>query len=242
MRPLSAPSQAFSLSVSVLLPLLAGCAVTLQTTPPNNASGIANPVTVSVTTNTTIANSAGTGAAASIPASLDAGTASASSVTLVCNSAGNTCTAAQTLPTGAHTLSVTAVLSQPAFYSIPTGTPTQTCSMPGGFFGTVNECAKMTATSTFLVNCSKGTISVTTQFPINVAHGQTVQLTASGGCPPYSWAVSGSLPPGISISPTGLVSGTYSGTCPAEWTFDSSVKVTDAAGGSGSSPLSFNVC
>jgi hypothetical protein len=234
---LSGLSKPVNLSVSLLLPLLAGCAVTFQATPANNASGIANPATVSVATNTTIANSAGTGAAASIPATIDG-----AAVTLNCNSAGSACTAAQTLSTGAHTLSVTAVVSQPAFYSIPTGTPTQGCSMPGGYFGTINECAKMTATSTFLVNCSKGPITVTNQFPLNVSNGQSVQLTASGGCPPYTWVVSGSLPPGISVSLSGLVSGTYTGGCPNEWTFDSTLQVSDPAGDSGSHSLSFYVC
>ena len=60
-------------------------------------------------------------------------------------------------------------------------------------------------------------------------YGQT--LTASGGKPPYTWTlVSGALPPGLSFSPTGAISGTIArGTAPGNYFF--TVEVADASGG-----------
>jgi hypothetical protein len=55
------------------------------------------------------------------------------------------------------------------------------------------------------------------------------QLTATGGVPPYGWTlVSGSLPPGLSMSASGLISGTP--TTAGNYGF--TVRVTDAAGAS----------
>jgi putative Ig domain-containing protein len=54
-----------------------------------------------------------------------------------------------------------------------------------------------------------------------------VTLTAAGGAPPYTWAVAGGkLPPGLSLSPAGVITGknTTSGKFPFQ------VKVTDSAG------------
>jgi len=56
--------------------------------------------------------------------------------------------------------------------------------------------------------------------------GYSQQLLASGGAPSYSWSVtSGSLPGGLSMVPSGLISGTPTTT----GTFTFSVQVTDAA-------------
>lgn len=41
---------------------------------------------------------------------------------------------------------------------------------------------------------------------VGVPYSRT--LTASGGTPPYSWNVDGTLPPGLSLSPNGVLSGT----------------------------------
>jgi hypothetical protein len=52
------------------------------------------------------------------------------------------------------------------------------------------------------------------------------QLTAAGGYGTYTWALSsGSLPPGFSLSTTGLITGYYTGQNPGTWHF--TVKVTD---------------
>jgi hypothetical protein len=52
-------------------------------------------------------------------------------------------------------------------------------------------------------------------------------LSASGGVPPYSWSYSGSLPPGLSLSSTGVLSGTP---LAAPGIYTVAVTVTDAVG------------
>jgi hypothetical protein len=55
----------------------------------------------------------------------------------------------------------------------------------------------------------------------------SVQLTAFGGTQPYTWAVTqGSLPPGLTLSTTGVLSGTP--TSPG--TFNFNITVTDSGG------------
>ncbi|HKP13876.1 MAG TPA: Ig domain-containing protein, partial [Blastocatellia bacterium] len=65
------------------------------------------------------------------------------------------------------------------------------------------------------------------------------QLSATGGTPPYTWAVtSGALPPGVSLSAaTGLLSGTP--TLSGSYTF--MVTVRDALGGKASRTLTANI-
>lgn len=59
---------------------------------------------------------------------------------------------------------------------------------------------------------------------IGIAYAAT--LTGSGGQEPYTWSVDGALPPGLSLSPSGLLSGTP--TLAGSWSF--SVRVIDGAG------------
>ena len=59
---------------------------------------------------------------------------------------------------------------------------------------------------------------------VNTAY--TTTLSATGGTPPYSWSLaSGSLPTGLALSSSGVISGTPS----ASGTYSFSVKVTDSA-------------
>ena len=63
-------------------------------------------------------------------------------------------------------------------------------------------------------------------------------LTAEGGTPPYSWSqVSGSLPAGITLSSSGVVSGTTTSTGPFSFT----AQVNDAAGDSVSRAFSLTI-
>lgn len=71
---------------------------------------------------------------------------------------------------------------------------------------------------------------------LGVAYSSTV--SATGGTPPYSWALSsGSLPAGLSLSSAGEISGTPSAAGATNFT----VRVTDAANGSASAQLGLMV-
>jgi hypothetical protein len=63
--------------------------------------------------------------------------------------------------------------------------------------------------------------------PAVVGQPYSVQLAASGGFPPYMWTlVSGSLPPGLTLSITGLISGTPTTATTSSFT----IQATDSAG------------
>ncbi|MGB9429727.1 MAG: hypothetical protein WCC11_07615 [Gammaproteobacteria bacterium] len=202
---------------------------------------MASPVTIGVTSNTEIVNGSGTGAAVTLPA-----TVNGTPYTLICNASASTCSLSQSFPIGAYTLSVTAPVAVPAFYSV-SGSPF-TCNFSMGVYGLVNQCATLTATANFAVGCTPGRLTVisnTTLIPVPAGQSTSIQLAAQGGCPPYTWTVGSpsGLPPGISISPSGLVSGTETTACtPDPYTFDNSITVTDSTGDTGQSPMTFDIC
>jgi len=83
-------------------------------------------------------------------------------------------------------------------------------------------------------------ITSTTADPGTVGTAYNFQLTASGGVPPYTWAVaSGStLPAGLALSSAGVVSGTPT----ASGTFNPSIAVTDeTTSNTVSEPVSFTI-
>lgn len=61
--------------------------------------------------------------------------------------------------------------------------------------------------------------------PATVGTAYSVQLNATGGQAPYNWSATG-LPPGLTCSPTGLISGTPTG---SGGTFSPTITVTDSA-------------
>ena len=61
-------------------------------------------------------------------------------------------------------------------------------------------------------------------------------LSASGGTPPYTWTGTG-LPPGVSVSSSGTVSGTPT----TAGTYNATVTATAASGGSGSATFTFTI-
>ncbi|MGW5054573.1 putative Ig domain-containing protein [Actinokineospora sp. NPDC004072] len=69
-----------------------------------------------------------------------------------------------------------------------------------------------------------------------VGNAVNLQLTASGGTSPYTWAATG-LPAGLSISPSGLISGTPT----AAGTSTVTATATDSAGASGSTTFTWRV-
>ncbi len=90
-----------------------------------------------------------------------------------------------------------------------TGVPTQTGAYD--FQVTVTDYVQSTAAQTYHLAVTAG-VTITTRSPlpdgtVGVAYSQP--LAASGGTPPYQWSlVDTSLPPGLSLSPAGVVSGT----------------------------------
>ena len=116
------------------------------------------------------------------------------------------------------------------------GTPgtanTLTVSTPGTYSVTVasaSGCVSTTST-TVISNTAMVMVSnpVTTTATINASFSQS--FTASGGTSPYSYSLaSGSLPSGLSLATTGVLSGTPT----QAGSFTITVKATDATGCSG---------
>lgn len=88
------------------------------------------------------------------------------------------------------------------------------------------------ASNTAATSCPTALSIVSQSFPRpTVGVYYSISLTASGGLAPYSWAATGSptgLPPGLSLSTSGVVSGTPT----ASGDYDAPFSVTDAYGNS----------
>ena len=86
-----------------------------------------------------------------------------------------------------------------------------------------------------------GPLTVATASPVGIGTAGSLfsrQLLASGGVAPYSWSLgSGSLPEGLSLLPSGIISGTPATTGTSDFT----VKVADALGASAQKSLSITV-
>ncbi|SDG49301.1 putative Ig domain-containing protein [Dyella sp. 333MFSha] len=113
---------------------------------------------------------------------------------------------------------------------VVTGTPTQAGSFNPVF--TVTDSGNRTASRAIAFSVSAPTLAITpATLPnpvIGTAYSQT--LGTSGGTAPYTYSISGgTLPPGISVSSTGNVSG--NATTPGNYSF--TVSSTDSSTGSG---------
>ncbi len=105
------------------------------------------------------------------------------------------------------------------------GTPTTNGSYP--FSVTVTDFTQMSATKALTIVVGSGFSITTATLPnatIGTAYSQTLQ--AAGGVLPLSWSLSGTtpLPPGLSLSTTGIISGTPT----TNGTYPFSVTVTDS--------------
>jgi len=83
-----------------------------------------------------------------------------------------------------------------------------------------------------------GPTVVTTTLPNsarNNSYNQTISIT--GGLAPFTWSATGSLPPGLSMSTSGVIIGEPT----ARGTFNFTVKVTDSLGNTATQSLSIKV-
>jgi hypothetical protein len=105
------------------------------------------------------------------------------------------------------------------------GTPTTRGTF--AFSVKVTDLAVVADTVDFTIVISKLTITTAAALPAGQVGAQYSQtLAANDGATPYTWSVaSGSLPPGLSLSSAGVISGTP--TTQGSYTF--SIKVTDSA-------------
>lgn len=118
-----------------------------------------------------------------------------------------------------------------------TGTPTATGTFP--FTVKVTDANGQAATQALSITVAAG-VSTTFAPPPAATLGATYsyQLTAAGGTTPYSWSVnSGTLPPGVTLSSNGLLSGTP--TLPGSYAF--TVNVIDANKGIATTPITLTV-
>lgn len=135
---------------------------------------------------------------------------------------------------GPYTFAVTAGALPAGLTLATTGTLSGTPTAGGTFNFTVRatDSASNTGSRAYALVVSAPTISIApTTLPTltrNAVYSQT--LTAAGGTAPYSYAVtSGAVPAGVTLSPTGVLSGTPSATGAYAFT----VTATDSSSGSG---------
>jgi len=115
------------------------------------------------------------------------------------------------------------------------GTPTVVGSYP--FTVQITDAAGQTASQGYSVmvsNISITTATLPTAF-VNLSYSQT--LAVSGGTAPYVWSNTGALPPGLSLSTGGLISGTPT----VSGTYNFTVTVVDSGAQVANKDLSITV-
>jgi hypothetical protein len=103
------------------------------------------------------------------------------------------------------------------------GTPTFASSF--SFILRITDANQVTTQSTYNISITQ--LNITTQSPLAAAQVRTYTQTfaTTGGTAPYTYTLTGgSLPPGISLSPSGVLSGTPS----SAGTFSFTITSTDA--------------
>jgi PKD repeat protein len=101
-----------------------------------------------------------------------------------------------------------------------------------------NDGLSSSCSNTVTVGCGNITINPATLPAGTVATPYSQQITAGGGAPPFTFTISsGSLPAGLTLSPSGLISGTPT----AAGTSNFAVTVTDSNGCSGSQSYALTI-
>ena len=140
--------------------------------------------------------------------------------------------------TGTYTFSASGL---PSGLSLSTsGVLSGPVTQPGQYsFSVQVTSGAITASSTYSLTISPaaGPLSVTapslTSGTVNLPYSATLSAAATGGTPPYQWSIqSGALPPGLSLSATGILSGTPAAPVilSSQSTYTFGVEVTDTAG------------
>src|ERR1022692_1099033 len=111
---------------------------------------------------------------------------------------------------------------------------------PSSFTVRVTDSTSATATAALSLPINPAALAITTSSlpadSVGVAYSQA--LGASGGSPPYLWAVaSGTLPAGLSLAAGGAISGTPGAAGASSFT----VRVTDSASASSTAALSITI-
>ena len=138
-----------------------------------------------------------------------------------------------TLPPGLSLTAATGVIS---------GTPTTTGSYPITVLVTDSEITPATATGTFTITINPTPpLQITTSSLPAATQGvyYSNPVAATGGVPPYSWSLSsGPLPAGLTLSGTGVIAGTPTG---SSGDFPITVQVTDTLMNTASAPLTLTI-
>jgi large repetitive protein len=116
------------------------------------------------------------------------------------------------------------------------GTPTAAGAFNVGATVTDSKNVTATASLTLMIAAAPLTITTTTLAAGTAGTGVSITLAASGGVPPYNWVIGG-LPPGVSGSSAGAISGTP--TAPGSFTVTATV--TDSAGATASANLPWTI-
>jgi hypothetical protein len=96
------------------------------------------------------------------------------------------------------------------------------------FTAIVTDTAHATGTKALSITITSGALAIATTDlpPGRLGQPYTAQFTATGGTPPYMWALTaGSLPPGLALAASGAVTGILS----ASGDFPFTVTVTDSS-------------
>jgi large repetitive protein len=147
--------------------------------------------------------------------------------------------------TAPYTYAVSAGALPPGLSLASGGSLTGTPTSAGSYNFTVQATDSTTGTAgtvsaVYTLVVSAPTLGIQANLPLQLFLGNSVNvnLAGTGGAAPYSFALtSGSLPPGLSLSPTGVLSGTV--TALGNYTF--TVRVTDANGFTGTSTFTLGV-